>query len=211
MEPRYFLPLFPILTLFSVYTVKEITRKFNKTKLITIVFVIVVLLCSLVYLDYTKIDYEHELDSYHVGLEVSKRTSVINDYHPETKYIHNKIDVASHLENFHILSSEIENKVTIIRTNDRAACAKDMALETGCRQYDYNSLNEYIKHSKNERLTHIVADGDEIRPQFIKDVFHNEEKFPYLTKIYDSAEHGYDYHLKIFRINYEKFESIEFN
>ena len=172
-------------------------------------FVIVVLLCSLVYLDYTKIDYEHELDSYHVGLEVSKRTSVINDYHPETKYIHNKIDVASHLENSHILSSEIENKVTIIRTFDRAACAKDMALETGCGQYAYNSLNEYIEHSKNERLTHIVADGDEIRPQFIKDVFHNEEKFPYLTKIYDSSEQGYDYHIKIFRINYEKFDSMK--
>jgi len=210
-DPRYFLPLFPILSLFSVYTVKEIYKKFNKTKLITIVFIAAVLLSSLVYLDYTKTDYGHERDAYHVGLEVSKRTSVINDYHPETKYIHNKIDVASHLENFHILSSEIENKVTIIRTNDRAACAKDMALETGCRQYDYNSLNEYIEHSKNERLTHIVADGDEIRPQFIKDVFHNEEKFPYLTKIYDSSEHGYDYHLKIFMIDYEKFESTEFN
>ena len=80
--------------------------------------------------------------------------------------------------------------MTIIRTNDRAACAKDMALETGCRQYDYNSLNEYIEHSKNERLTHIVADGDEIRPQFIKDVFRNEEKFPFLTKIYEFITFG---------------------
>jgi len=41
--------------------------------------------------------------------------------------------------------------------------------------------------------------------------FKNEEKFPYLTKIYDSSEHGFDYHLKIFKIDYEKFESIEFN
>ena len=50
-------------------------------------------------------------------------------------------------------------------------------------------------------------DGNENRQQFLKDVFENEEKFPYLTKIYDSSEVGYDYHLKIFRINYEKFES----
>jgi hypothetical protein len=46
----------------------------------------------------------------------------------------------------------------------------------------------------------------------LKDVFKNEEKFPYLTKIYDSSEHSYEYHLKIFRIDYKKFQSItQFN
>ena len=210
-DPRYFLPLFPILSLFSVYTVKEIYKKFNKTKLITIVFIAAVLLSSLVYLDYTKTDYGHERDAYHIGLEVSKITSIINDYHPEIKYVHNKIDIISNLEAFPILSSEIENKVKIVRTNDRAACLKEDAIETGCRQFDYNSLNEFIDIGKNEGLTHIVVDENENRPQFLKDVFENEEKFPYLTKIYDSSEHGYDYHLKIFRIDYEKFESIEFN
>ena len=205
-DPRYFLPLFPIFSLFSVYAVNEIVRKINKTKLITVVFIIAVLLSSIVYLDYTKIDYEHERDAYHIGLEVSKRTSIINDYHPEVKYVHNKIDAAPHLGTFPVLSSEIEQKVKIIRTLDRTACAKDKALESGCRQYDYNSLNEFIDHNKNERLTHIVADGNEARPQFINDVFHNEEKFPYLIKIYDSSEHGYDYHLKIFTIDYEKLD-----
>ena len=79
------------------------------------------------------------------------------------------------------------------------------------KTYEYDSLNEFIGYGKNEGLTHIVVDGNENRQQFLKDVFENEEKFPYLTKIYDSSEHGYDYHLKIFRIDYEKFESIEFN
>lgn len=210
-DPRYFLPLFPIFSLVSVYTVNEITKKFNKTKLITIVFVIAVLLSSIVYLDYTKIDYEHELDAYHVGLEVSKRTSVINDYHPEVKYVHNKIDAAPHLGTFPVLFSEIEKKVELIRTYDRATCAKEKALETGCGQFDYNSLNEFIEIGKNEGLTHIIADENEKRPQFLKDVFKNEEKFPYLIKIYDSSEHGYDYHLKIFRIDYEKFGFTKLN
>ena len=174
-------------------------------------FVIAVLLSSIVYLDYTKIDYELELDAYHVGLEVSKRTSVINDYHPEVKYVHNKIDAASHLGTFPVLFSEIEKKVELIRTYDRATCAKEKALETGCRQFDYNSLNEFIEIGKNEGLTHIIADENEKRPQFLKDVFKNEEKFPYLIKIYDSSEHGYDYHLKIFRIDYEKFGFTKLN
>mgnify|MGYP000250538034 CR=1 FL=1 len=189
-DTRYFLTLFPILSVISVYTVKEITRKFNKTKLISVMFAAAILLTSIAYLDYNKTDYEYELDAYHVGLEVSKRTSVINDYHPEVKYVHNKIDVISNLGTFPILSSEIEQKVKLIET------------------HGYDSLNEFIDYGKNEGLTHIVADENEKRPQFLKDVFKNEEKFPYLTKIYDSIEQGYDYHLKIFRIDYEKFESI---
>ena len=185
-EPRYLLTLFPILSVISVYTVKEITRKFNKTKLISVMFAAAILLTSIAYLDYNKTDYEYELDAYHVGLEVSKRTSVINDYYPEVKYVR----IISNLGTFPILSSEIEQKVKLIEP------------------HGYDSLNEFIDYGKNEGLTHIVADENEKRPQFLKDVFKNEEKFPYLTKIYDSIEQGYDYHLKIFRIDYEKFESI---
>ena len=69
--------------------------------------------------------------------------------------------------------------------------------------------SEFIGAGKNNSLTHIVADENPNRPEFLKDVFKNEEKFPYLTKVYDSSEHGFEYHLKIFRIDYEKFEPIE--
>ena len=169
-DTRYFLTLFPILSVISVYTVKEITRKFNKTKLISVMFAAAILLTSIAYLDYNKTDYEYELDAYHVGLEVSKRTSVINDYYPEVKYVR----IISNLGTFPILSSEIEQKVKLIET------------------HGYDSLNEFIDYGKNEGLTHIVADENEKRPQFLKDVFKNEEKFPYLTKIYDSIEQGYD-------------------
>ena len=89
-EPRYYLTLFPILSLLSLYTVKEITRKIDKTKLILIITGITILSLSIVYLDYTKIDYQHELEAYHIGLEVHKRTFVINKYAPEDKYVHNK-------------------------------------------------------------------------------------------------------------------------
>ena len=234
-EPRYFLTLFPILSLFSIYTVKEITRKFNKTKLIPIIIGITVLSLSIVYLDYTKIDYQHELEAYQIGLEVHKRASIINGYFPEVKYAHGKDDVFWNLGTFPVLQSETERKVYGVRNYDYVTCLKENALQTGCAQYEYTSLNEFIAKTnseikklvnnpalnvvgkpsefigagKNNSLTHIVADENPNRPEFLKDVFKNEEKFPYLTKIYDSSEHGYEYHLKIFRIDYEKFEPIE--
>jgi len=190
-EPRYLLVLFPIFSLISIYTIKEITKKFGKTKFVLIIFVVGILLSSIVFLDYNTIDYEHELEAYDIGLEVSRNTSVISDYHPESKYAHNKIDVATNLETFPILSSEIKQKVKLIET------------------YGFHSLNEFIVYGEREGLTHIVVDDNQNRSEFLKDVFGNEEKYVYLSKIYDSSEHGYDYHLKIFRIDYEKFDSVK--
>ena len=190
-EPRYLLVLFPIFSLISIYTIKEITKKFDKTKVVLIIFIVGILLSSIVFLDYNIIDYEHELEAYDIGLEVSRNTSVISDYHPESKYAHNKIDVATNLETFPILSSEIKKKVKLIDT------------------YGFYSLNEFIVYGESEGLTHIVVDDNQNRPEFLKDVFRNEKKYVYLSKIYDSSEDGYDYHLKIFRIDYEKFDSVK--
>jgi len=190
-EPRYLLVLFPIFSLISIYTIKEITEKFDKTKFVLIIFVVGILLSSIVFLDYNIVDYEHELEAYDIGLEVSRNTSVISDYHPESKYAHNKIDVATNLETFPILSSEIKQKVKLIDTSG------------------FYSLNEFIVYGERKGLTHIVVDDNQNRSEFLKDVFGNEEKYVYLSKIYDSSEHGYDYHLKIFRIDYEKFDSVK--
>ncbi|MBC8305152.1 MAG: glycosyltransferase family 39 protein, partial [Pelagibacterales bacterium] len=211
-EPRYFLTLFPILSLFSIYAVKEIASKLNKIKLILIIIGVIVLSLSIIYLEYTKTDHQHELDAYHTALEVHNRTFVINKYAPEDKYAHGKDDVFWGLGTFPVLESETERKVKSIRMFDYATCLKERELNkgldylSGCKKYEYTSLDEFIGSSKNQGLTHIVADKNPNRPEFLKDVFKNEEKFPYLIKIYDSSEHGYEYHLKIFRIDYEKFE-----
>ena len=88
-------------------------------------------------------------------------------------------------------------------------CEKEKLQHLSCRQFDYASTKEFIDFGKNKGLTHIVADNDENKPQFLNTIFKNEEKFPYLTKIYDSSEQSSGYHLKIFRIDYEKFGHIE--
>jgi len=217
-EPRYFLTLFPIFSLFSIYTVKEIARKFDKTKLISIIIGITVLSLSIVYLDYTKIDYQHEQEAYQIGLEVHKRTSVINAYPPEIKYVHGKDSIFWNMGTFPVLQAETERKVKSIRTYDYDTCLKEKELDkgsaylSGCIKYEYTSVNEFVNAGKKQGLTHIVVDKNPNRPEFLKDVFRDEEGFPYLIKIYDSSEHGYEYHLKIFRIDYEKFQSItQFN
>ena len=149
-EPRFLFSLFPILSLFSIYTVKEIIEKFNQPKLILIITGITVLSLSIVFLEYTQIDYEHELEAYQIGFEVHKRTSVINEYLPEVKYIYGKDDVFWNLETFPVLSSETGRKVKTIKTYDYNTCKKENALQTGCRQYDYASLNEFVEFGREQ-------------------------------------------------------------
>ena len=76
------------------------------------------------------------------------------------------------------------------------------------------SLEDFIEVSSKYELNYISINKNGVEDIFypyLDEIYENEEKFPYLTKIYDSVEQGYDYHLKIFRINYEIFESIEFS
>ena len=60
---------------------------------------------------------------------------------------------------------------------------------------------------KNNELSHIITDNDPKRPLFLKDVFLHEEKYPYLVKQFDSKNHGFMHEVKIFKIDYEIFNS----
>jgi len=205
-EPRYLLTLFPIFSLISVYTVKEITRKFNRIKSISIMIVVAILLSSIVYLDYNKIDYEHEREAYEIALEVSRITSIINEYEPESHYIHNQITTASNSQTFPVLSSLIEPKIILVSGVSGSAWPCPSSI---CPKI--NSLTDFLIYGRDNGLEHLAVDNSQERPQFIKNVFLHEEEYLFLNKIYDSKERGYDYHVKIFKIDYEKFESIEFN
>ena len=205
-DTRYFLTLFPIFSVISVYTVKEITRKFNKTKLISVMFAAAILLTSIAYLDYNKINYEHEREAYAITLEVSRITSIINEYEPESNYIHNQIAAASNSQTFPVLSSLIEPKIILIRgtSGDDEGCR---ALARICPEI--NSLTDFLIYGRDNGLEHLAVDNSQKRPQFIKNVFLHEEEYPFLNKIYDSKEHMYDYHVKIFKIDYERFDSMK--
>jgi len=40
------------------------------------------------------------------------------------------------------------------------------------------------------------------QPEFLRDVFYHDEKYPYLKIIYDSSELGMKYHVKIYEIDF---------
>lgn len=188
-DTRYLFFQYPMWCVLSLFTVKTVADKFRKRNIVLILLIGGILLSSSLFLDFKKVDMEHEKEALSLSYYVTNTTSGINPYLPESKYLPmpQMID-----QKFPILSTSIQAGPKLISTDG------------------FDSLEEYIKFGRDAGLTHLVLDGTDkfYRTHFFKDVFFNEEKYPYLTKEFDSWDHGYKYHLKIYKIDYDEFYSI---
>ena len=146
-------------------------------------------LSSVVFLDWKDIDKEHELEIYNLSLEITDIASGVNVFFPESSYL--QVASLTKIENFPISSNQYLEKST-----ERIWYTES------------NSIEEVIINGKEKGLTHLVIDDNPNRPQFILDVLINEEDYLYLIKEFDSLEHGYNYQLNIYKIDYEKFKII---
>jgi len=183
-DTRYIYPLFPLFCVFSLFTVKRIIEKKETRNTFLILIIVGILFTSAIFLDIKKYNYEHQNEAFGIAHQVIITAKGINDYYPEDSYIR-PAEIPS---KWPTLKSNIPSFVSIIQTKD------------------FDSLEKYIKSSENKGLTHLVVDDSKNRSVFLTDVFNHEEKYPYLIKTYDSQENGYKYHVKIFKIDYGKFE-----
>ena len=54
---------------------------------------------------------------------------------------------------------------------------------------------------KKNEITHIVIDEEIDKPNILKKIFDNYDKYKNLKKIFDSKEEGYNYYIKIYKID----------
>ena len=73
-----------------------------------------------------------------------------------------------------------------------------------------NSIEEIISNGENYDLKYIVTNEKENEFRgFVDKIYSNEEKYPYLKKIFDSELENYEkLKIKIFEINYTKFNTF---
>lgn len=181
-EIRYLYVLYPIFCVFSVFAIKfVITRK----KQFIIPIIIGIIATSIFFLVWKSIDYEHERDAFDIAKSVSSRTSVINEYYPESKYVR----VTGMIEKFPILSNNVSFGPKILPTS-------------------YDSMYDFIESNRKEGLTHVVADGAPYRPVFLRELFSDETKYPFLIKEFESTDMDSMYKVKIFRVDYDKFDLL---
>jgi len=188
-DSRYLFPIYPIFSIMSVYSIRYFLQKTTKPKCITILIFSIIIITSVLYLNWKDIDKVHELEAYNLALEISNRVSTVNAFLPESYYL----------------------SVVGLTEIDKFPAPSIEYLKNRTEHYSYNeadSLSDLIELAKKNGSTHLVIDDNPKRPQFIKDVLINENNFPYLIKEFDSLEKGYKYRLKIYRIDYEKFNLI---
>ncbi len=187
-DTRYLYVLYPIFCLISLFAVKRYISKISRKDIVIMLIIIGIFTSSIVFYEFKKIDYEKEKELNEIGkiiskIIISKTVSGLN-YHPD--------------EINYIRVSEVPNEWPFLFVDGFKV--KTIPV------HNYQNLNDFISNSKGE-LTHLIVDENNQLPEFLTEIYYDEVKYEYLTKVFDSKEHGFDHHIILFEIDFEKFDS----
>ncbi len=180
LDTRYLYVLFPMFSILSVLTIQKICGKIPKSNIIIIVIISAIIVSSILFYDYKKIDYEHEKESFEIMKNISPLIKKSNVLYQETSYL----STIQTIEQWPNLYSKMKFDISTISTNN------------------HSSMKEFIINSQDQGLTHIIIDDNVNRDKFLNELFIDETKYSYLKKIYDSKDEGFNYHVKVFEIDY---------
>jgi len=182
-DTRYFYFLYPIFCLISLFAVETYISKFTKKNIIILFLIIGILIASVSFYEYKKIDYEKEKELNEITQIISKKILGINFHPTETQYMRaTEIPIK-----WPFLFLEEDHQIKSISTTN------------------YDNLEDLILNSR-EDLTHLIVDNDPNLPKFLQDVYFHEERYNYLNKIFDSKEQNFNHHVKVYEIDYERFD-----
>ena len=191
-EIRYFIILFPIFCILATFTIKKFLEKTSFPIVIACLLMTAILVTSLVFLDIKKIDLEYQWESFEISKYVVKVAKGTNDL--------------SAIKKYYSVAVLTDKKFPVLKEESMRYQPTTVSAE------GFTTLYDYIEYGKNNKLTHLVLDGNGSK-EFLDDAFYHEEKYPYLIKKFDSKDYGFEYMVKIFEINYNlintKVNSIE--
>jgi len=191
LDTRYLYTLFPMFSVLAVLSIDRIIWKLDKSNIIIVIIVSAIIISSVLFYDYKKIDYEHEKEAFEIMNKISTIINGTNVLYPESSYFVTSQTIQQWPSTYTERGLFTKFDIIVIPTDN------------------FNSLEDYIMKFKDKGLTHIMIDDDEDRQTFLKEVFVNEKNFGYLNKIYDSKWDEFAYHVKIFEINYEYFNNVD--
>ena len=192
-DTRYVYPLFAIFCVISLFGIRWIKNNFHNEKIILSIIIISIIVGSLIFLEYKKIDYSNDLEAYQIAKLIEKKITGINGNTDVTGYL--------------IIAefSEIWSKTKM--NNDWYAWYYE-DYKSKVISSNGNTLEEYINNAKESNLSHIIIDDSKNNPKYLIDVMSNEKNYPYLIKEFDSNDFGFNYQVIMYKIDYEQFKEL---
>ena len=162
-DTRYVYPIYPIFCVISLFGIRFIANKFKKEKLFVFIIIISIILSSIVYIDFKKTDYSNDDELYEIGKLVLYDVNGVNKNQELGKF-------------FKVI--EIENRWPITESN---GILKDSLEIKQFEAKDFTSIEEFIEFGERNGLSHLIIEDNSKTPEFLMNVFKNEEKYNYLN------------------------------
>ena len=189
LETRYFFILLPIFVVLSTMSVDSIFKKLRNNNVVIITIIIAILSVSVIFYDYQKPNEDFQRESFEITKEVYSIIDMRN-----TRGMDGYFRIYGMMEQWPM-------KYTEMSTGGKGIGQTST----------YDSLEDYIDNSRMRGLTHIITDEKRDRIPFLSEIFYEKVQKPYLKQVYDSKKNGFNYHVKVFEIDYKAYDIIQDN
>ena len=185
-EIRYVLIIIPLVCILSISWTNSISEKISKNLGVIIILMVLVLISSIIFIEFEKRDSIHDRESFLVSQKIVELTNMTNSFH-QSGYVKTSVlgsswpvlpEISQNGKPIHVFQ--------IVSTND------------------YDDLAEFIIDSRKYDLRYLVVDEDN---ELFAALRINPTVYPYLIKIFDSDEVGYKNHFMIYEIDYKLFDN----
>ena len=210
-EKRHLYYIFPFLIILCTIPIQRVTEyglstfafsQKQKTIFLLIVLCVILILSVWFTLRYDVSDSLLENEKYEFSNYVLKNLdgNSLREFGTSLDYLH-FVYVENSPEGFYNCKVEFTNELCGYDRND--GYLKTITV-TG------NSIEEIVTKGENYNLKYIIANEEKNDFHgFIDDVYHDESKYPYLKKIFDSDEFGFKkLAVKIFEIDYDEYHKF---
>ena len=182
-EIRYVLIIIPLVCILSISWTNSISEKISKNLGVIIILMVLVLISSIIFIEFEKRDSIHDRESFLVSQKIVELTNMTNSFH-QSGYVKTAVLSSS----WPVLPEAGQN-------------GKLIHVFQKIPTKNYHDLEEFIIDSEKSSLKYLVIDKDN---ELFDDLRINPAKYPYLVKKFDSGDFDYTNQFSIYEINYEK-------
>ncbi|CAI9832235.1 membrane hypothetical protein [Nitrosopumilaceae archaeon] len=193
--PRYVLWMIPVMCVLSAFGIKRLAELHRRENLALLAVMALVILASAATLEEV-VDSDSVVEGYGIIASITEEIGEDAWYLIETSHLHTFVELGS--DGLPVSSTGLAGT-----SSYHQQCPypdSDCSDTPGLPAMTADRLR--IKY-----WSHLIVDDYEPRNSYLlHDAFMNEDKYPYLTKVYDSRDDGFSYHVKVFEVDFEALE-----